>query len=77
MTRYLASKPHTYTRNLPPICRNTPMLSRPPSTMTTPASQRTREPKRFSNSSGMVITPESRSGFTQKPVQPTTSMARK
>ena len=51
------------------------MFSRPPSTMTTPASQRMRGPKRRSNSSGMVMAPESRSGLMQKPVQPTTSIA--
>ena len=43
------------------------MFSRPPSTITTPAAQRMLGPNCFSNSSGMVITPESRSGLMQKP----------
>ena len=51
------------------------MLSRPPRTMTTPAAQRIFGPNCFSNSSGMVMTPESRSGLMQKPVTPTTNMA--
>ncbi len=52
------------------------MFSSPPSTITTPAAQRMRGPNRFSNSSGMVITPALRSGLMQKPVRPTTSIAR-
>ena len=52
------------------------MFSSPPSTITTPAAQRTRGPKRFSSSSGMVITPASRRGLMQKPVAPTTNIAR-
>jgi hypothetical protein len=51
------------------------MLSNPPNTMTTPLSHRMPGPKRSSNSSGMVITPASRSGFTQNPVYPTKNMA--
>ena len=39
-------------RNSPPVRRKTPMLSSPPSTITTPETQRTRGPKRRSNSSG-------------------------
>ena len=41
-----------------------------------PAARRTRRPNRFSNSSGSVITPASRSGLMQKPVVPTTNIAR-
>ena len=52
------------------------MLSSPPSTTTTPASQRMRGPNRRSNSSGSVITPASRIGRMQKPVMPTRSKAR-
>jgi hypothetical protein len=51
------------------------MLSRPPSTITTPEARRTPAPKRFSKSSGSVMTPASRSGLMQKPVAPTTNMA--
>ena len=51
------------------------MFSKPPRTMTTPAAQRMRGPKRFSNISGMVIAPESRSGLMQKPVRPMNPMA--
>ena len=51
------------------------MLSRPPSTITMPDARRMRGPKRRSKSSGSVITLASRSGFTQKPVTPTTNMA--
>ena len=47
------------------------MLSRPPRTTNSPASQRTRGLNRFSNSSGMVITPEARSGPITNPVRPT------
>ncbi len=53
------------------------MFNRPPSTMTSPLSQRMRGPKRFSNISATVITPASRSGLTQKPVQPIRNMAAK
>ena len=38
--------PVTPSRNSPPVRRKTPMLSSPPSTITTPAAQRTRGPKR-------------------------------
>ena len=47
------------------------MLSSPPSTTNSPASQRTRVLKRFSKSSGIVITPAARSGPMMKPVRPT------
>ncbi len=66
----------TVMRNSPPIRRKTPMLSRPPRTITTPDARRTPTPNRFSKSSGSVITRASRSGFTQKPVTPTKNMAR-
>ena len=52
------------------------MFNSPPSTITTPAAQRMRGPKRFSNSSGMVITPALRSGLTQNPVTPTKNIAK-
>ena len=51
------------------------MFRRPPSTITTPEARRTPAPKRRSKSSGSVITPASRSGLTQKPVQPTRNIA--
>ena len=51
------------------------MFSNPPSTITTPAAQRIRGPNRFSNSSGMVMTPASRSGLMQNPVTPTKNIA--
>ncbi len=51
------------------------MFRRPPSTITTPEARRTPTPKRRSKSSGSVMTAASRSGFTQKPVQPTTNIA--
>ncbi|OQB98030.1 MAG: hypothetical protein BWX80_04081 [Candidatus Hydrogenedentes bacterium ADurb.Bin101] len=76
ISRYFGSKPQTVTRKSPPVRRNTPMLSSPPKTITTPLNQRIRFPKRISNSSGMVITPASRKGFTQKPVYPTKNMDR-
>ncbi len=51
------------------------MFRSPPRTITRPASQRTREPKRFSKSSGIDRTPAFRSGLTQKPVAPTANIA--
>ena len=75
ISRYFRFMPQQTTRNWPPTRRNTPMFNRPPRTMTTPASQRTNLPYRFSNNSGIVIAPESRSGLTQNPVQPTTNIA--
>ena len=51
------------------------MFNSPPNTITTPAAQRMRGPNRRSNISGMVITPESRSGLMQKPVRPMKNIA--
>jgi len=51
------------------------MLSTPPRMTTSPASQRTSFPNRFSKSSGMVITPALRRGTITKPVMPQKSMA--
>ena len=56
--------------------KKTPMFNSPPSTITTPAAQRMRGPNRFSNNSGMVITPASRSGVMQNPVMPTRNNAK-